>query len=82
VENWLDVELIAIGARTEKPRMVETDALVDTGAVKFYFEIVVIEQLGLHPVGEIESRTMSARAETRKVFAPVTFGNPGPHWTI
>ena len=72
VENWLDAELLAIGARKEKPRTIETDALVDTGAVKFYLRSSVIQQLGLRPIGEIKSRTMSARSETRRVFAPVS----------
>ncbi len=72
VENWLDAELVAAGARKESPRVVETEALVDTGAVKFYLKSSVIRQLGLHAIGEIKSRTMSARAETRKVFAPVS----------
>jgi len=72
VENWLDAELLALGARKEKPRVVETDALVDTGAVKFYLKSSVIQQLGLREIGEITSRPMSARAEKRKVFAPVS----------
>ena len=72
VENWLDAELLAVGARTEKPRTVETEALVDTGAVKFYLKSSIIRELGLRPIGEIKSRTMSARSETRKVFSPVS----------
>ncbi|MEY2428350.1 MAG: hypothetical protein QOJ40_1235, partial [Verrucomicrobiota bacterium] len=54
------------------PRMVETEALVDTGAVKFYLRSSVIQQLGLRLIGEIKSRTMSARSEVRKVFSPVS----------
>src|SRR2546427_12643603 len=72
VENWLDAELLALGTRKEKPRTVETEALVDPGAVKFYLRSSVIQQLGLRPIGEIRSRTMSARSESRKVFAPVS----------
>jgi len=72
VENWLDAERLAVGARTERPRAIETDALVDTGAVKFYLKSSLIRELGLRPDGEIRSRTMSARSETRKVFAPVS----------
>jgi len=71
VENWFDSELVAAGVRKEKPRCVETEALVDTGAVKFYLQSSVIQQLGLHPVGEIKMRTMSNRAESRTVFSPV-----------
>jgi predicted aspartyl protease len=72
VENWLDAELVAAGTRKEKPRSVETEALVDTGAVKFYLKSSVIRQLGLRPIGEIQTRPMSNRSEPRKVFAPVT----------
>src|ERR1043165_1798301 len=72
VENWLDAELLAAGARKEKPRTVEADALVDTGAAKFYLRSSLIRQLGLRQIGEINSRTMSARLETRKVFAPAS----------
>lgn len=71
VENWLDAELIRAGARKEKPRVVETEALVDTGTVKFYLKSSVIRELGLHPVGEIQTRTMSNRSEARTVFSPV-----------
>lgn len=71
VENWLDAELIKAGARKEKPRVVETDALVDTGAVRLYLKSSVINELGLHLAGEIRSRTMSHRSESRTVFSPV-----------
>ena len=71
VENWLDAELIKADARKEKTRVVETDALVDTGAVKLYLKSSVINELGLHPAGEIRSRTMSNRSESRTVFSPV-----------
>ncbi|HUA66900.1 MAG TPA: clan AA aspartic protease [Alphaproteobacteria bacterium] len=71
VENWFDAELVRAGVRKEKPRYVETDALVDTGAVKFYLKSSVIKELGLYPVGEVKSRTMSNRSEVRTVFSPV-----------
>jgi len=67
VTNWLDSEMQTMGARKEAPRTVETDALVDTGAVKFYLKKSVIQQLGLHPIGEIKTRTI----EPRTVFSPV-----------
>ena len=70
VENWDDTTLLAAGARKEKPRAIETDALVDTGAVKFYLKTSVIRQLGLRPIGELKSRTMSDRMETRRIFSP------------
>ena len=57
VENWLDAELLATGSRKEKPRAVETEALVDTGAVKFYLRSSLIQQLGLRLIGQTLSRT-------------------------
>lgn len=70
VENWSDTEMVAAGFRKEEPRSLVTDALVDTGAVKFYLKSSVIRQLGLRLVGEVKSRTMSDRTETRKVYSP------------
>ena len=79
VQNWDDMTLIALGHRSEAPRTMETEALVDTGAVFLYLQTSVVRQLGLRPVGEKQSRTMSdrmdppawARAGKRTVFSPV-----------
>jgi predicted aspartyl protease len=71
VTNWLDSEMKTMGARQDEPRCLETEALVDTGAVKFYLKASIIQQLGLHPIGEIKTRTMSNRSEARTVFSPV-----------
>lgn len=71
VANWFDLESVAAGTRTDKPRALETNALVDTGAVKFYLKSSIIRELGLRPVGEIQTRTMSNRSESRMVFSPV-----------
>jgi predicted aspartyl protease len=71
VQNWGDLEMVALGQRTEMPSKVETEALVDTGAVKLYLQASVIRELGLRPIGEVRSRTMSNRTEKRTVFSPV-----------
>jgi predicted aspartyl protease len=71
VANWFDLELLAAGTRREKPRSLETEALVDTGAVKFYLKSSIIRELGLRPVGEVKMRTMSDRSESRTVYSPV-----------
>jgi len=71
VSNWDDVALQAVGARQDQPRSLEADALVDTGAVKFYLRSSLIRELGLRPVGQIKTRTMSNRSEPRTVFSPV-----------
>ena len=71
VQNWDDMTLIALGHRSEEPRTMETEALVDTGAVFLYLQASVIQQLGLRPMREVQSRTMSDRMEKRRVFSPV-----------
>lgn len=71
LQNWLDVELLAAGKRKRPARTVETEALVDTGAVKFYLQSALIRQLGLRALGMVRSRTMSNRIEQRRVFSPV-----------
>ena len=69
--NWLDIEKLALGERREPPRAIATEALVDTGAVKFYLKSSLIQQLGLRPVGQITSRTMANLSIPRRVFSPV-----------
>ena len=71
VANWFDLESVAAGTRMDKSRALETNVLVDTGAVKFYLKSSIIRELGLRPVGEIQTRTMSNRSESRMVFSPV-----------
>jgi hypothetical protein len=71
VVNWEDLALLAAGARKDKPRALETNAIVDTGAVKLYLKSAIIHELGLRPIGEVKSRTMSNRSESRTVFSPV-----------
>lgn len=69
VSNWLDIERIALGERAEPPRTLTTDALVDTGAVKFYLKASLIQQLGLRRVGEVTSRTMANLSVKRQVYS-------------
>jgi predicted aspartyl protease len=71
VANWLDLEKVAIGERTEPPRAAEVDALVDTGAVRFYLRTSVVQQLGLRPIRKVTSRTMADVSVERMVFSPV-----------
>lgn len=71
VVNWDDLALQAAGVRKDKPRALETNAIVDTGAVKLYLKSAIIHELGLRPIGEVKSRTMSNRSESRTVFSPV-----------
>jgi len=71
VVNWDDLALQAARVRKEKPRALETKAIVDTGAVKLYLKSAIVHELGLRPIGEVKSRTMSNRSESRTVFSPV-----------
>lgn len=71
VANWLDLEKVAFGERAEPPRSAEVDALVDTGAVRFYLRSSVVQQLGLRPIRKVTSRTMADVSVVRTVFSPV-----------
>ena len=69
--NYDDLSDFVRRRRKTRPRAIEAVALVDTGATRFYLQRRVIVALGLRPVSEITSRTMSDRAEKRLVFSPV-----------
>ena len=55
--NYLDLELKRLKLRREKPRTVQTGALVDTGATRLYLKRSVIKALGLRKEGEVVSKT-------------------------
>ena len=55
--NYLDLELKRLKLRKGKPRVIEADALVDTGATRLYLKASVIKALGLRKEGEVESKT-------------------------
>ena len=69
--NYDDQSDVARRRTKRRPRQVEAEALVDTGATRLYLQRRVIEALGLRPTSEITSRTMSDRSEKRTVFSPV-----------
>ncbi len=71
LQNWDDLALLATGNRKRPARLAEVEALVDTGAVKLYLQRSLIEKLGLRPISEVRSRTMSNATVTRRVFSPV-----------
>jgi predicted aspartyl protease len=71
VQNWLDVEKMALGERQEAPRCGVAEALVNTGAVKLYLRESLVRQLGLRPLREIASRTMANVSVKRRVFSAV-----------
>ncbi len=69
--NYDDLSDLARKLTKRKARVVQAEALVDTGATRLSLQRQVIEKLGLRPVGEITSRTMSDRSEKRIEFSPV-----------
>jgi predicted aspartyl protease len=71
VQNWLDVEKVALGERSEPPPKAMVEALVDTGAGRLYLKSSVINQLGLRRVRDITSRTMADLSVARRVFSNV-----------
>ena len=54
-----DAILKAAGSRKTKPREVEVEALVDTGATFLYLNPTVIKKLGLERTDTVRSRTTS-----------------------
>ena len=69
--NYDDLAAHSLKLAKRKPRTVEVEGLVDTGAVRLYLQRRVVAKLGLRLVDRIQSRTMSDRAEVRQVFSPV-----------
>ena len=69
--NYDDLSDLARKRTKRRPRQVEAEALVDTGATRLYLQRRVVAALGLRLVGHVTSRTMSDRAEKRSVFSPV-----------
>ena len=66
-----DLSDLARKRTKRKPRQVEAEALVDTGATRLYLQHRVIKALGLRTVSEITSRMMSDWGEKRVVCSPV-----------
>ncbi len=65
-----DYFLKSAGARKAKPRSVEVESLVDTGATRLYLKPSVIKALGLEKVDEIISQTTNG-PKKRSVYEPV-----------
>jgi clan AA aspartic protease len=52
-----------------RPRSLEVEALVDTGATRLYLKPSVIEKLGLDPVDTVRSKTTNGEVIRRKYSA-------------
>lgn len=61
-----------------KPRAIETEALVDTGATRLYLKPSVIQALGLQKVDEVPSQTTNG-TRIRGVYDPVRLDLMGRH---
>jgi clan AA aspartic protease len=68
--NWGDLFLLNRGLSKKKPRQVEVEALVDTGATRLYLKPSVIKKLGLHRVDAVRSQTTNGEA-VRFKYEPV-----------
>jgi predicted aspartyl protease len=68
--NLKDTFLKAAGARRARPRSVEVEALVDTGATRLYLKPTVIRKLGLGRTDTVRSRTTNGDA-IRYKYEPV-----------
>ncbi len=69
--NFEELSDFQRGKSKKKPRSLKENALVDTGAVRFYLQSHLVKKLGLRPVDRMTSRTMSNRTEERIVYSPV-----------
>lgn len=67
--NLSDLILKRAKARKAKPRQVQVEALVDTGATRLYLKPSVIQQLGLEPVRKIVSRTTNGSVDRHEYEA-------------
>ena len=68
--NLKDTFLKSAGARKAKARVVEVEALVDTGATRLYLKPSVIKKLGLQKVDTVRSQTTNGDA-IRYKYEPV-----------
>jgi predicted aspartyl protease len=68
---------VRLGAK-RKPRTIETEALVDTGATRLYLKPSVIQALGLQKVDQVASQTTNG-TRIRGVYDPVRLDLMGRH---
>ena len=68
--NHADLVLREHGIPGHAPRIVETEALVDTGATRLYLKPSVIRALGLRRTGSVNSNATNGDRR-RGVFSPV-----------
>ena len=68
--DYSDLVVRRLKLTKDQPRRTEVEALVDSGATRFYLRPSVIKTLGLKKVGQVISRTTNGD-RTRNVYEPV-----------
>ena len=68
--NLFDQAVLSRGLAKKKPRSVEVEALVDSGATRLYLKPSVIKKLGLQRVDTVRSQTTNGEA-IRYKYEPV-----------
>ncbi len=76
--NYVEEQMKKLKLLKGKPRSVEAEALVDTGATRLYLQSRVIRALGLRKEGELVSRTTNGRCK-RDVYQAVRLDLMGRH---
>ena len=61
--NYADLLAQQLKVLKGKPRTVEVEALVDTGATRLYLKPSIIKKLGLSKTGTVNSRTTNGNRE-------------------
>jgi predicted aspartyl protease len=68
--NQADLVLKQVKVLKGKPRTLEVESLVDTGATRLYLQSGVIKALGLRKSGDVSSKTTNG-VRRRSVYQPV-----------
>lgn len=76
--NYVDLQMSKLKLRKTKPRSVETDALVDTGATRLYLKSSLIKALGLKKESEVSSKTTNG-VRRRAVYSAAQLDLMGRH---
>lgn len=76
--NYVDLQMSKLKLRMTKPRSVEADALVDTGATRLYLKSSLIKALGLKKESEVSSKTTNG-VRRRAVYSAAQLDLMGRH---
>ena len=76
--NYVDLQMSKLKLRKTKPRSVEADALVDTGATRLYLKSSLIKALGLKKESEVSSKTTNG-VRRRAVYSAAQLDLMGRH---